>query len=115
MSATSIDTEIERYLRSGAHDTLAPVWSGGSIIERGANANGALRDALVAEVLRRTRHTTVPDGLDDADLVTLTRTKVAPMVEGLFPAAEQTTVLDMLARSVVYLTPRNIERGWVVG
>jgi hypothetical protein len=31
------------------------------------------------------------------------------MVQGLFPAHEQPVVLDVLARSVVYLTPQNIE------
>ena len=45
------------------------------------------------------------------DIEAFTRTKVEPMVHGLFPAIEQPPVLDMLARSVVFLTPMTIEPG----
>jgi len=48
-------------------------------------------------------------GLEATDLVAVTRARVSPMVRGLFPAHEQPTVLDVLAQSVIYLTPRNIE------
>ncbi|MCC7542402.1 MAG: hypothetical protein IT379_39655 [Deltaproteobacteria bacterium] len=44
------------------------------------------------------------------DTVALTRRKVAPMVRGLFPRAEQDPVLAVLEKSVVFLTRENIGR-----
>jgi hypothetical protein len=44
------------------------------------------------------------------DTVALTRCRIEPMVRGLFPPAEQETVLRRLERSVVFLTRDNIER-----
>ncbi len=38
----------------------------------------------------------------------MTRTRVEPMVRGIFPAVEQETVPALLAKSVVFLTPDNI-------
>jgi hypothetical protein len=49
-----------------------------------------------------------PPRFPDLDLVALTRAKVAPMVQGLFPRVEQAAVLALLERSVVFLTPANI-------
>lgn len=108
MLATVAD-EVGKYLRTGEHDTLAHVWPGSSVIERCAGADKALRDALVAEVLARTAGARTPRGLADADLVASTRATVAPMVDGLFPSSERPVIAEVLARSVVYLTPRNIE------
>jgi hypothetical protein len=105
----AVEQEIDRFLHTGAHDTLSATWPGASAIERARRANAALRDALVIEALSRTRHASMPGGLDATDLVAVTRAKVSPMVVGLFPAHVQPTVLDVLARSVIYLTPRNIE------
>lgn len=42
------------------------------------------------------------------DLYVLTRRRVEPMVQGLFPKGEQAAVLALLERSVVFLTPDNI-------
>ena len=44
------------------------------------------------------------------DPAELTRRKVAPMVRGLFPKAEQDPVLAVLERSVIFLTKNNIEQ-----
>ena len=44
----------------------------------------------------------------DLDLVAFTRRKVEPMVCGLFPGREHATVLGVLERSVVVLTPDSI-------
>ena len=43
------------------------------------------------------------------DAVAFTRTKVAPMLRGLFQRCEQETVLDVLGHSVVFLMPATIE------
>jgi len=56
---------------------------------------------------RSRRH--VPDEVG----VDFTRSKVEPMVRGLFPRAEQDTVLAILEQSVVYVTSATIEStGW---
>lgn len=105
----AVEQEIDRFLHTGAHDTLSATWPGASVVECSRAANAALRDALVTEVLGRTRHATMPGDLEATDLVAVTCAKVSPMVLGLFPTHEQPTVLDVLACSVTYLTPRNIE------
>jgi hypothetical protein len=101
--------EIECYLRTGDHDGLHAAWPGHGLIGRAKSGDIALRSALLSAVKTRTEHATVPAALTDLDLVAFTRAKVGPMVNGLFPAAEQHLVLDMLGRSVVFLTPVNIE------
>jgi len=42
------------------------------------------------------------------DLDISTRAKFTPMVRGIFPQSEQSVILDMLERSVVFLTPATI-------
>jgi len=44
----------------------------------------------------------------DLDVVALTRGRVEPMVRGLFPRAEQGLVLELVEKSVVFLTPDTI-------
>ena len=68
-----------------------------------------LCDALVAEVATRTQSHGITPDLLSRDVTALTRSKIGPMVTGLFPAAEQPPVLAMLERSVVFLHPGNIE------
>ncbi len=103
----TIAGEIERYLRTGDSDPLNGVWPGG-IMERGDRAHADLRTALVREVKRLAHQKSHQPVLVD-DTVALTRRKVEPMVRGLFPRAEQETVLAMLERSVVFLTTDKIE------
>ncbi|MBX9690043.1 MAG: hypothetical protein K2X27_25250 [Candidatus Obscuribacterales bacterium] len=43
------------------------------------------------------------------DLVAYTRKKVEPMVNGLFPESEREIVLQVLEKSVVFLTPESFE------
>jgi hypothetical protein len=66
-----------------------------------------LRAALVAEVRRRAKgltHEPVPENVG----IAFTRSKVEPMVRGLFPKSEQDAVLATLERSVVYVTRETI-------
>jgi hypothetical protein len=46
--------EIARYLKTGESDTLHLAWPGDSIIARACNGNKAKRNALIAEVIKRT-------------------------------------------------------------
>jgi hypothetical protein len=105
-----IEREVERYLRTGEHDELSPDWPGSNFLERARYSDTALREALIAVVRQRTAHAVAPAELAGLELVGFTRAKVAPMVNGLFPAREVQTVLDVLARSVVFLTPATIEQ-----
>ena len=102
-----IADEIERYIVSGKSDPLCSAWSG-NFMERTHRARDDLRCALVDSVRRLTKglkHEPLP--VDDS--ASLTRTKVEPMVRGLFPRSEHDVVLATLEKSVVFLTSANIE------
>jgi len=102
-------TEVDRYPRTGEHDELSPNWPGANFLARAQYADAAVREALVATVLRRTAGAVAPEALAGVDLPVFTRARLAPMVRGLFAEQEQATVLDLLERSVVFLTPDTIE------
>jgi hypothetical protein len=100
---------IDRYLRSGECEHDHPEWPGQNILEKATRGHDDLLDALVKEVQRRAagrEHTPVPT---DLDLVSWTRRKLTPMVEGFFPRAERDAVLALLERSVVFITTDRIE------
>ena len=79
------------------------------MLECARRGDADLRQALVAEGKARTATVRVPEALIDLDCEAFARAKVAPMVRGLFPIVEPPVVLDMLARSLVFLTPSTIE------
>jgi hypothetical protein len=106
---TSPDQEIERYLRSGEQDHMFSSWPGSDLFARSKHGHAALRGALISAVRSRTRHAVAPEALCTMDAVAFTRAKVAPMVRGLFPQREQEAVLEVLGRSVVFLTPGTID------
>lgn len=100
--------ELQRFLSTGQNDLLSSAWEGG-ILEGGRRAKEAMLAALLAEVRRRSGQrpqTRVPERLD---IQRLTRSKVEPMVRGLFPRAEQDTILAVLERSIVFVTGENLE------
>ena len=100
--------EIERYLRTGASDMLSAAWPGDSFITRGQNGNQALRNALIAEVIKRTPHSEVPEQLLNLNVAAFAEDKIAPMVRGLFSSGERPVVMEMFRRSIVFLAPDNI-------
>ena len=100
-----IDEEIARYLITGDHDMTFAAWPGGWFKNRGAED---LKGALVAEVHRRTQGLGLPNRVPDIDLAAFTRRRIEGMVHGLFPKSEWPTVLPVLERSVVFLTPARI-------
>jgi hypothetical protein len=108
MGTTSLTeaSEIGRYLGTGQHDALFRAWPGGSLTACARHGHLALRGALVERVMGHTRHAIVPGPPASLDVVAFTRNAVEPMVRGLFPADEQAAVLG---RSVVFLTPDNIQ------
>lgn len=99
--------QIKRFLATGDHDVLPYGWPG-DWLTAAKQADHAMREALVAEVSRRAAGLRAPTA-PVLDFHAFTRSKVAPMVNGLFPEAEGTNVLDMLEKSVVFLTADNID------
>ena len=104
---------IQRYLRTGEHEGALHAWAGENAFASAPLGHAALLNALIAAVRTRAPHASVPKVLIDLDVVAFTRAKVAPMVQGLFPALEHAAVLEVLGRAVVFLTPANI--GAVLG
>ncbi len=105
----ALAAEVERYMRTGQNpDPFHAGWPGDNLFQRAENAERAMRQALIAEVRARCRHARPPRGAVRLDAESFAREKVAPMVRGLFPRREQAALLDILARSVVFLTPGRI-------
>jgi hypothetical protein len=100
---------IQGYLRTGEHEGSWHAWAGENAVASAPLERFALVGALIAAVRTRTVHAAVPKALADVDVKALTHSKVAPMVRGLFPAHEQATMLEVLSRAVVFLTPANID------
>ena len=94
-------------LKTGDCDPLHSAWPG-NVIECGQAASKDLLGALAAEVQYRSEGLPPPACLPDIDLRGFARRKVEPMVRGLFPARERHVVLELLADSVVFLTPDSI-------
>ncbi|EXI84471.1 MAG: hypothetical protein AW11_03855 [Candidatus Accumulibacter regalis] len=105
----SPEQATDRYLRSGEHDAHFRAWPGNDFLARIHAGDAALRSALISAVHSRTVHIAFPETVANIDVVAFTRGKVAPMVRGLFPASEQASVLDLLERSVILLTPATID------
>jgi len=105
----SPEEAIERYLGSGEYDAMHVAWPGDNFMECGRIGTAALREALIATVRQRSAHAVAPSALGALDIAVFGRARLAPMVRGLFPPNEQETVLDVLAGSIVFLTPVNIE------
>jgi hypothetical protein len=100
--------EIVRYLRTGESDMLSAAWPGDSFITRAQSGNQALRNALIAEVLKRTPYSEIPEQLVNLNVAAFAEDKIAPMVRGLLPSGEQPIVMEMFRRSIVFLAPDNI-------
>jgi hypothetical protein len=103
--------EIEQFLRTGETDPLMVNWPGKNTLDRLERGSEALTAALLAEVRRREAQVGIPTPtlVPGGDLLAFTRAKLAPMVRGLFPRAEQEPVLAILERSVAFLTPESTE------
>ena len=109
MPSSSHQGQVDRYLHSGEHDELSPDWPGHNFLARAQFADAAARKALVAAVRRQSTCAVAPAALAGIDLPAFAQAKRAPMVRGLFAEQEQGTELDVLERSVVFLTPATIE------
>ncbi len=104
--APSITGEIQRYLATGETGAVMSAWPG-DLHQQVGRSHRDLRGALIDEVLRRTS-TRSHGPLPNVDCLALTRRKVKPMVDGLFPRREREVVMRLLERSVVFVTNENI-------
>lgn len=98
--------EIAHYVETGEDEDTADAWPG-NVIDREIRQDQVLRDALIAEVKRRTRGRRLRT--HEVDPVALTRERVDPMVRGLFPNVEHAAILTLLESSVVFVTPASID------
>ncbi len=106
-----IDRQVKRFVKTGKHDDHHYyVWPSNSFIERATEMKRELNEGLVAEVRKREKGRKLPSLPKGIDLTKFAREKVTPMVRGLFPSAEQKTVIEILERSVIFLTHDNIEQ-----
>ena len=108
-STSQLKAAVRDYMKTGDHDPAFRGWPGSNFLDAAQRGSAMLCDALVAEVTSRTQRHGIAPNLVSRDVTALTRSKVTPMVAGLFPVAEQPMVLAMLERSVVFLHPGNIE------
>lgn len=106
----SPEQAIKRYLQNGEYDSNFRAWPGDRYLGRVQQGDAALRKALRSAIHERTACAAAPAALVELEVAALTRRKVLPMVQGLFSRNEQAYVLDMLERSVVFLTPVTIDQ-----
>jgi hypothetical protein len=104
----ALKQEIERYLQTGDYDLYYRAWPEGGILHRAQMMEAVLRKELIARTQHCAREASNPLTIPEMDFTALTRTKVVPMVHGLFPQAEQEVVVGVLEKSVVFLTPDSI-------
>jgi hypothetical protein len=96
--------DIERFLSTGSYESD---WSLSSL--SGGDAREPYRLALVAAVQRRAAASRLPEVPDDTILQALVHERLSPLVRGLFPGNEQEAVQRFVERSVVFVTPANVE------
>lgn len=104
----SQQAEINRFLSSGDYDNSFEMWPGNTFLVQARNGDSTLRSALISSVQKHANQAIVPASWEHTGLDINLRTKFTPMVEGLLPQKEHTIILDMLEKSVVFLTPAKI-------
>jgi len=103
------DAAVRHYLETGEHDPNVHLWRGDNFMEAEIRTDKALRGALIAVVKNHSDAVPNPPIVAQSDFSAMTRSKIAPMVNGLFPKTEQAQVIALLERSAVFLTTGNIE------
>jgi len=107
MSDSSLRNEqITRYLQTGLSDPIPRGW-GNDLYSSLQQSDSDFKIALIQEVDRRANgkfEFPVPSN----DLIAFTRSRIEPMVNGLFPGIERENVISVLEKSVVFITRQNI-------
>jgi hypothetical protein len=105
----ALEREIAHYLKTGHHDPYYSVWPEGGMLVCAQKMDAVLRKALIEAVQNMAQNIPQSVLVGSPDLAALTRAKILPMVNGLFPESERPLVTSVLEKSVVSLTPENIE------
>jgi hypothetical protein len=102
---------ISLFLASGDYDLLFRGWPGQNMLDSIKRGTEALQTALIEELKHRQARVTLPSvtAPSGGSLRKLARTKVGPMVRGLFGRNEWEPMLLFLESSVVILTPDEID------
>ena len=99
-----LEQEVAHFLATGECDPLGGAFPGAHALERITGYERHLRMALLTEVRQRERGRRQDRIPQDFDAVAWTRRKVQPMIDGLFQPAERSAILEVAARSIVFLT-----------
>ena len=105
-----IQSQIDLFLLSGEHDPLFSSFDGVDLIDRCKSGHRTLVNALKCKVAtcERQIRIPIPKGIP-FDLRKFTRSKVEPMVRGLFRKVEQEKVLLLMDGCLVVLLPNTIQ------
>jgi hypothetical protein len=103
------DAAVRHYLETGNHDPNVHLWQGQNYLDAEIRTDRALRGALIAAVKCHSGAVVSPQSLAAGDISVMARSKIAPMVNGLFPQTERAQVISLLEHSAVFLTTGNIE------
>jgi hypothetical protein len=106
-NSSAIQNAIADYIRSGEADALYGAWPG-DWLEKAERGRRELREALLTAGHHSVGEMVVAPS-PAPDTVAMPRTKVGPMVRGLFPRDEHEVVVNALERSVVFVAGTNIE------
>jgi hypothetical protein len=108
-TSSFVTSAVQTYLETGYRDENNWGWPGANFMEQDVNAERLLRDALVDAVQKRMPDLPKVPSPPADELISLTRAKVMPMVTGLFAVDERPAIMKALEKSVIFLTPDNIE------
>ena len=103
-------TPIDLFLQSGEYDPFFSTFEGTDLIDRCKRGHRTLVNALKSKVTTCEDQVqiSVPQGIP-TDLRKFTRSKVEPMVRGLFKKVEQESVLLLMDGCLIVLLPNTIQ------
>ncbi|MFN7147582.1 MAG: hypothetical protein ACK4YP_27690, partial [Myxococcota bacterium] len=99
----SASESVERFLSTGEYDPRFPDLLG-NIVERRRRGTAMLKDVLRRVVAWRAGRSPIAMRLP-TDVPARVRTRIAPLVYGMFDAAEAGVLVEPLAARVVVVTP----------
>ncbi len=103
-------SQIDLFLQSGDYDPLFSTYDGTDLIDRCKRGHRILVDSLKRKVATSESrvHIRIPEGIP-TDLRRFTRSRVEPMVRGLFKKVEQEAVLLLMDGCLIVLLPSTIQ------
>jgi hypothetical protein len=95
---------VESFLMTGEHDRQFPDWPG-NLAARRAAGTATMRDVLVRVTQWRVNRAPLSLGRVPPDAEARVRTRIAPLIEGMFDPDDAAKLLSTLPERVVVLTP----------